>query len=356
MQLGVILSAYEYCNLSASDHDSGLPRRGRRPHRLRHRVTSSAPPLAATAQLRSTLEQLFGRPVADLHRCRSRYSTSFPIDDLTVTFADGDRVGLVFKNLAWNALLPHARAIKPRFLYEPEREIEVYRRILAGRDLGTATFFGAVADARSGRWWLFLEKVPSVELWQVGDPEVWIAAARWLAAFHQRRDLQAAANKLPLLRYDANLYLRWLERARAVVGSKLQPVVDVYDGVVERLAALPAKFIHGEFYASNVLVDGTARICPVDWEMAAIGPGLLDLAALVCGWSDDVADAMITGYRQAAAASVDSHIDGAFAHALGCSRLHLCVQWLGWSPTWTPPPEHTRDWLGEALALVERLR
>jgi thiamine kinase-like enzyme len=26
------------------------------------------------------------------------------------------------------------------------------------------------------------------------------------------------------------------------------------------------------------------RVCPVDWEMAAVGPGLIDLAALTAGW------------------------------------------------------------------------
>ena len=31
-------------------------------------------------------------------------------------------------------------------------------------------------------------------------------------------------------------------------------------------------------------------------------------------------------------------------------RLHLALQWLGWSPDWRPPPEHAHDWLGEALS------
>ena len=33
-------------------------------------------------------------------------------------------------------------------------------------------------------------------------------------------------------------------------------------------------FIHGEFYASNVLVNitgGKLRVCPVDWELAGWG-------------------------------------------------------------------------------------
>jgi hypothetical protein len=31
------------------------------------------------------------------------------------------------------------------------------------------------------------------------------------------------------------------------------------------------------------------------------------------------------------------------------------VQWLGWSPDWSPPAEHAHDWLGEALHLADKL-
>ena len=32
------------------------------------------------------------------------------------------------------------------------------------------------------------------------------------------------------------------------------------------------------------------------------------------------------------------------------ARLHLAVQWLGWSRDWTPPREHATDWLGESVS------
>jgi hypothetical protein len=37
------------------------------------------------------------------------------------------------------------------------------------------------------------------------------------------------------------------------------------------------------------------------------------------------------------------------------ARLHLAVQWLGWSPDWTPPAEHAHDWYAEAVATAETL-
>ena len=47
--------------------------------------------------------------------------------------------------------------------------------------------------------------------------------------------------------------------------------------------------------------DNGLRICPVDWELAARGPGLLDLAALSAGrWSDDERDRLARAYFEAA--------------------------------------------------------
>jgi aminoglycoside phosphotransferase (APT) family kinase protein len=138
-----------------------------------------------------------------------------------------------------------------------------------------------------------------------------------------------------------------------------------YDRVVERLTALPVTFVHGEFYASNVLVHGLAqeeegeglRVCPVDWEMAAVGPGLIDLAALTAGgWTADEREALALAYHAAFVPHENwPPAPEAFLVALDYCRLHLAVQWLGWSPGWSPPPEHAQDWLDEALGLAEKL-
>jgi hypothetical protein len=41
--------------------------------------------------------------------------------------------------------------------------------------------------------------------------------------------------------------------------------------------------------------------------------------------------------------------------ALDWCRLHIAVQWLGWSPEWSPPPEHAWNWWEEALHLAEKM-
>ena len=127
-------------------------------------------------------------------------------------------------------------------------------------------------NVTTGRYWLFLEKVPGVELYQVGDFGIWQQAARWLAKLHShfagqdiRESLAPAAH---LLIYDRDYYWTWMSRAQEFLDSARPSPRDSdrnsmawlagrYSQVVERLLALPLTLIHGEFYASNILVQET---------------------------------------------------------------------------------------------------
>src|SRR5262249_13985070 len=133
-----------------------------------------------------------------------------------------------------------------------------------------------------------------------------------------------------------------------------------YERVVEVLVSLPRTLIHGEYYASNLLIQtecGPVRVCPVDWEMAAVGPGLIDLAALTAGrWTDTERAALCQAYRTAWPSQTAWVLQpDALPTLLDHCRIHLAVQWLGWSSRWIAPPEHQLDWLGEAVDLAERL-
>jgi aminoglycoside phosphotransferase (APT) family kinase protein len=122
--------------------------------------------------------------------------------------------------------------------------------------------------------------------------------------------------------------------------------------------------IHGELYACNVIVGKTRereRICPVDWEMTALGPGLIDLAALSAGWVEDKQRALARAYFGAfwdgnGAAAHKSLSLQELATDLDCCRLHLAVRMLGWSDDWKPPAEHAHNWLAEAKRISRRLQ
>jgi Ser/Thr protein kinase RdoA (MazF antagonist) len=309
-----------------------------------------------------------GAEVVGLSRRPYRYATSAPLEEIQVRLESGAQLGVIFKDLSRERLLDDARASKPTFLHEPRRELETYRRILAPAGIGPRCI-AAVAQDEPPRHWLLIEKVPGVELWQIGELWVWEEVARWLGGFHarfaERLDEVRTANP-HLLGLSGDWFRWWCERARAALARstdrrapRLRRALDGYDEVIGSLTALPRTFVHGELYPSNVLVvrgDDRVRVCPVDWEMAAIGPGPIDLAALVGGWGASERHRLVGRYREGfAEAGTTAPNPEALAADVSRFRLHLALQWLGWASEWRPPAEHAHDWVGEALVLAEEL-
>jgi aminoglycoside phosphotransferase (APT) family kinase protein len=306
--------------------------------------------------------------IVGLSRRPYRYATSAPLEEICVRTGGGEEMAVIFKDLSRERLLDDARASKPAFLHEPRRELETYRRILAPAGIGPRCI-AAVAQDDPPRHWLLIEKVPGMELWQIGELSVWEEVASWLGRFHasfaQRPDEVRTANPY-LLGVSEAWFRSWWERGRAALAgstdrrtARLRRALEGYDEVIGSLTALPRTFVHGELYPSNVLVvpgDDRVRVCPVDWEMAAIGPGPIDLAALVGGWGAPERQRLVVAYLEGLAGTgTTAPTPEALAADLSRARLHLALQWLGWSSEWRPPAEHAHDWVGEALALTEEL-
>src|SRR5207237_7099752 len=125
--------------------------------------------------------------------------------------------------------------------------------------------------------------------------EHWFAAARGLARLHAHfagRAGELAACDF-LLRLDGDYLRGWAARARDVAGgydgplaAALARVVAGYGPVCEVLARQPPTLVHNDLAPKNVLADRAhrpARICVVDWEVAGVGCGLLDLVDLKYG-------------------------------------------------------------------------
>ena len=321
---------------------------------------SPAAPAVATERLRDALQaMLTPRQILALSRRPATYYSSFRMEELGVRLDDGTNFELVFKDLSPGALLHDARRCKPPFLLDPRREIAVYRHLVRPHRLGPQ-FLGAVEDTAAGLYWLFVEKVDGAPLWQVGDLSLWRAAAAWAARTHTRVSGHgpARAAQTNLIRYDETYYRRWArwaaERTAGREGdAELRTLWERYDHVVRRLTRLPVTFIHGEYHASNIVIRTTPRegerVCPVDWEMAALGPGVMDLADLTAGnWTDAERADMTAAYR-------DVTPRGWTEEDLDYCRLHRGVQWLGWSDDWTPPREHAQDWRAEVVRLARKL-
>src|SRR5262249_49514141 len=148
-----------------------------------------------------------------------------------------------------------------------------------------------------------------------------------------------------------------------------EQVLARHEVIVDRLASLPVTFLHGEFYASNVLVQDMAdrlRICPGGWESAPLGPGPVDRAAPSPGqgaagargagrWAEGAGAALARAYEEGLHQAGARLPPGSLPQLLDCCRLQVALQWLGWAPGWSPPAEHAHDWLGEMLAIARRL-
>ena len=312
------------------------------------------------------------RRIVDMEREPCPYGSSWWLEEITLELNDKSRVALVFKDLLGEATGSGARQVKPAFVMDPAREPWVYQHLLMDAPPGPPKLWAAVTDVGTGRHWLFIERVDGVPLAQIGDRNAWCAAAEWLGRFHATAPIRRAIRG-PLLRHTHEYHRRWLGRAlRAAQDdartsnvtveklARIRALVPSHERATRDALATGASFIHGEFYASNVLIEqagAAVAVHPVDWEMAAIGPPFFDLAALMSGrWSADDRIAMATAYREGAR-SVGGHAPRLeeLMRSVAACRLLLAVQWLGWAVDWTAPADHQNDWLEEAELCAMKL-
>ena len=331
---------------------------------------------ASTLELRAELEQMltayYGEPVkiASLTRKPWEYRSSFALESLRVHLGARGELAVMFKDLSWSALTPEARRAKQCASYDPLREIMVYEQVLRSRPGYSAVCYGAVARPEKDRYWLFIEQLNGLELYQIGDFDAWKHVARWLAEMHT--NLRAAVESHVQLRshlivHDAAAQELWFERAcrsvarthGAIACRRLNELSNLLPRLNRALSSRRPTLIHGEFYPSNILVafsDTSCRIGAVDWEMAGLGVGLLDLAALVVGrWTAAQQQELAWSYYQVVITLGEEWREDDFFDTLDCCRLYIALRWLGWSDEWTAPSDHAHDWLEEAISAGRRL-
>ncbi|HET7416415.1 MAG TPA: aminoglycoside phosphotransferase family protein [Solirubrobacterales bacterium] len=312
--------------------------------------------------LEGALSEVRGDPVevVALSRRPFAYETSYAIDELRVRLGDGESLDLVVKDVGAGGLSAAAAATKPGFTLDPRREIAVYRSLLAPSQVPAPRYWGAAED--EGRAWLFVERVEGEVLTDVGEVEVWRAAAAWAARLDAAVRPQVRAEVEPLLLHrNREWHAHWIEAATDAGGEELaRQLRPAAPELLERLEALPSAFVHGELYPSNVIVGRREpeppRIAPVDWELAGPGPFALDLAALVGGWGAEERRGMCESFHAALPEGRRASLSlGDLIAAVDLCRLSLALQWIGWAPGWEPPEEHRHDWVAEAMRLLEEI-
>jgi aminoglycoside phosphotransferase (APT) family kinase protein len=284
--------------------------------------------------------------VAAIRRRGFRASTSYPVEILTVELASGEAFHVFLKDFG-RSRLPKDAAAERR-----ERELRVYEELLPGQELGTARLYGSSWEESAGRFWLMLELVDGQLLRDCNYEYYWPLAAAWLGRFHgrfagQRDRLQASRF---LVQHDAAFFVEAAERAlRAVSGlsaalaERLAAALKGYDAMAAVLSRNAEVLVHGSYREQNVLVvrsSNPARICPIDWELAAFGSSTYDLAFLCDGFRGSQLDELLDAYEQEAESFGRSRRErDELRHEIDCFRLHKKVNSLGHLRQWHRPLE-----------------
>lgn len=252
----------------------------------------------------------------------NEYASSSRGEILSVRLPSGVEVDLFVK---------HARGPDPapRCRYGVEYCAAVNRHLVDRLPLPHAQALGLVTV--SGSPALVVEHVAgSLRVGEAPDDSGVVAAAEWCGRFHAWGDRFVDDPTLGfLVRHDEAYYRSWADRALAIASVAAAPAPWLeracasFGPHAAALAAALRTTIHGEFGPQNVLWrDGEIR--PVDWESAAVGPGEVDLAALLFGWPEATVERCIEAYWEARGIAQPAGFDATWKAA----TLYTALRWL----------------------------
>ncbi len=293
-------------------------------------------------------------PVAT-RRAPNPYATVSESEVVSVVLATGERLTIFVKHLG-----EEQRDHPDKLLRE--REVRVYEELLGDPGLPVPRFLGCTRDEATGSLDLFLEHVDGWNLKYQGLAR-WRASARHLARLH--RALSNPSERLLdrdfLLHLDGEYQLFWAGRAVASVSSlsvelatRLRRTVDRMGPAIELLAGQPPTLVHNDLAPKNVIAStGAGAACTwiVDWEMAGVGCGLIDLAHLMHGLPPREARRMLEIYGRELAGSglLPSGEEG--QRLLAACRLHCTLYRLAHADEWKLPLDQVAEWVAESEAL-----
>lgn len=296
-----------------------------------------------------------GAEVLGVHRTPSPYATVFPAEVVTVELAAGEHISIFVKHLGEEQQGHPDKRVR-------DREVRVYGELLAGRGLPVPRFLGSCRDDATGRRELFLEYVDGWNL-KYRDLRHWHTAARRLAQLHLAFAPQGdwLLERDFLLRLDRDYLLAWAGRAVAAVSllsaelaSRLRRTVDDLDAAVDLLVEQPPTLVHNDLAPKNVIADVSVRLgrtCIVDWEMAGVGCGLIDLAHLTYGLPPREVERMFELYGEelTGTGSMPSGEEG--LRLFAACGLHGALYRLAHAEAWRLPLERVEEWIAESEEL-----
>jgi hypothetical protein len=300
-----------------------------------------------------------GRPtrVAAVRAEASPFATLFPVDVLHVSLDDGEELSL------WVKQLGDEQSDHPDKLCR-DREIRIYAELFAGHDeLPVPRYYGWRPNAETGRRDLYLEHVDD---WNLKYQELthWYSAAERLADLHAR--FAGLDDRGFLLRFDAAYFDDWAERAVAAVGYRIPELAEAMRSLVARypratavLAEQPPTLVHNDLSPKNVVVDRAEeppRVCIVDWEMAGVGCGVMDLVHLKYGFPPEEDRLMREAYcSRLAGTGLVPDDPRELERVFAACEVQKAVNRLAYRREWNIPVETVAAWIDEGARFADRL-
>ena len=285
-------------------------------------------------------------------------STSYRTEVVRARLDSGEQLKLFLKDFGSYA------QEKGQMAARRDRERFFYKDLFGNGELGLPAY---VADVWSEKTtWLVLEFVEGVPLaWC--ELDVWYEAAAWLGRFQT-----AVAERLPALRRSGHFLdrdpLHFSNIARTAQASadrvseeaarQVAAALPAYLAGSEKLIRQPQTLVHGAFKPSQILVDhreAGERICPIDWEIAAIGSCLYDLAALAEGFEGARLEAFLARYSSDATWLDDPPDVSDLRGALETRRVHRTLKWIAQGEKRGFSPGNIRDLAASLTEPVKEL-
>jgi aminoglycoside phosphotransferase (APT) family kinase protein len=298
--------------------------------------------------------------VTAVRRRPNPYSTLFATEVLELDLSSGDAITVFVKRLD-EAQKGHPDKRRR------DREPMLYQSLLADPDLPVARCLGVRHDPDGEARELYLEYLDGLDLRYQGL-ERWYLAARRLAELHrhfaERAEVLRASDFL--LRLDQRYFETWAERAVAELApmhpgcaADLSRIVGRLEPAPALLAAQPITLVHNDLSPKNAIaVTGSEiqRIAFVDWELAGIGCGVLDVVHLAYGLDHDACQRLFDAYWGALEGSSLAVEDRKQrATLIAASELHKTLYRLAHVTTLGSDEDTVRRWLKDAASWRSRL-
>jgi aminoglycoside phosphotransferase (APT) family kinase protein len=296
-------------------------------------------------------------PITHIHPRLSNYSSTFASYIISVQATENLQHTIFLKD--YSVCSRPVQQLQDR----RRRELHVYREVLGHAGRGTPKYYGSLWDESQNRLWLFLEFVDGKPAKETGF-EKWLPAVRWLGRMYAYSIQNARFLKecTFLEQHDHRFFQRNAEAAPVSV-SKFSPglaervtsIASGYAPLVEAMVSQPPVLVHGSYRAGHILLDHRTqppRVCPVDWESAALGAGLFDLAYLSDGFASPQLDEIIEVYRdEVGKFGISIPTTDEVVRLMNCYRLHRNMKWLGWA--WNE--NFSQEAVANLVARAERL-